>query len=237
MRSRTSTAAQLELALLLAAPDHRIFLVGDDDQSIYGWRLADVRRVLDLADRLPGLRRTDLVTNFRCPRPSSSGRSGWSSATIERFAKRIVARPGAVGRLILAPDAADDDERVRHVFAAWHDPDDGDGETTRAILARTNRELIPAAAVALELRIPFRAERLILPLDDPRLDGILTELTSIDAPGAPLLARLGAMRGERIDAPEILDADGGRRARPMTSPVPPTRRTTRCHSTTWSARS
>ena len=33
--------AQLRLALMLAAPANRIFLVGDDDQSIYGWRLAD----------------------------------------------------------------------------------------------------------------------------------------------------------------------------------------------------
>jgi hypothetical protein len=30
------------MALLLAAPANRIFLVGDDDQSIYGWRLAEV---------------------------------------------------------------------------------------------------------------------------------------------------------------------------------------------------
>jgi superfamily I DNA/RNA helicase len=36
--------SQLRLALLLAAPANRIFLVGDDDQSIYGWRLAEVNR-------------------------------------------------------------------------------------------------------------------------------------------------------------------------------------------------
>ena len=34
---------QLRLALHLAAPENRIFLVGDDDQSIYGWRLAEAR--------------------------------------------------------------------------------------------------------------------------------------------------------------------------------------------------
>ena len=45
-RRRTSIERQLRLALLLAAPANRIFLVGDDDQTIYGWRLADVRRVL-----------------------------------------------------------------------------------------------------------------------------------------------------------------------------------------------
>ena len=58
---------QLELALLLAGDTRDVFLVGDDDQTIYAWRLADVRRILDLAARLPGLRRVDLTTNYRCP--------------------------------------------------------------------------------------------------------------------------------------------------------------------------
>src|SRR3954468_16777833 len=51
---------QLDLALLLAAPANDICLVGDDDQSIYGWRLADVRRILGLEGLLPRLRTIDL---------------------------------------------------------------------------------------------------------------------------------------------------------------------------------
>ncbi len=193
--------SQLELALQLAAPDHRIFLVGDDDQSIYGWRLADVRRVLDLAGRLPGLRRTDLVTNFRCPAPVVERAVRLVEHNVERFAKRISARPGAVGRIVLAPDGADDDDRVRHVLAAWTAAGDPDG-STQAILARTNRELLPAAAVALEAGIPFRAERLDLPLDDPRLEAILADLANGDPGEAPLL-RLGRLRSRLAAAPPI----------------------------------
>jgi hypothetical protein len=81
-RSRTSIGPKLRLALLLAAPDNRIFLVGDDDQSIYGWRLADVRRILGLEALLPGLRRVDLEVNYRfAPARSSSGPSVSSRTT------------------------------------------------------------------------------------------------------------------------------------------------------------
>ena len=44
--------SQLELALLLSAPANRIFLVGDDDQSIYAWRLADVKREVSRTERV-----------------------------------------------------------------------------------------------------------------------------------------------------------------------------------------
>ena len=89
--------AQLRLALLLAAPANRIFLVGDDDQSIYGWRLADVRRILGLDERLPGLRRVDLEVNYRCPRRSSNAPSVSSSTTpsaSRRSSGPDLARPG-----------------------------------------------------------------------------------------------------------------------------------------------
>ena len=110
----------------------------------------------------------------------------------ERFAKRIVARPAAVGRIVLAPDPADDDQRAFHVLASWSASPATDGQETQAILARTNRELLPAAAVALELGLPFRAERLSLPLEDPRIDDLLAAAEVTD--DAPLLVRIARMR-------------------------------------------
>ena len=46
-------AAQLRLVRLLAAPEDNLFVVGDDDQTIYAWRLADVRRILRFPTTTP----------------------------------------------------------------------------------------------------------------------------------------------------------------------------------------
>ena len=183
--------AQLRLALLLAAPDHRIFLVGDDDQSIYGWRLADVRRILGLEALLPGLRRVDLEVNYRCPRAVVERAVRLVEHNGERFAKTIRAGPAAEGRLVLAPDAADETIRLERAIRSW--PAD---ESTRAVLARTNRELLPAVVVALELGLAFRAPRIDLLLESPVVDEIL---------------RVAASAGRRpIDTPVA----GGTRADP-----------------------
>ena len=177
--------SQLRLALLLAAPENRIFLVGDDDQTIYGWRLADVRRVLSMADSLPGLRRIDLTVNYRCPRPVVERAVRLVAHNGERFVKTIEPGPAAHGRLVLAPDGSDETIRMRHVFESW--PDDGG---TRAILARTNAELLPAAVTALEMGLPFRAPRLRFLSEDRRVDAILAAAARLPARGDSPLPRL-----------------------------------------------
>jgi DNA helicase-2/ATP-dependent DNA helicase PcrA len=161
--------SQLELALLLAGERHNVFLVGDDDQTIYAWRLADVRRVLGLAAALPGLRRVDLVTNYRCPRPVVERAVRLIEGNRERFAKTIRARPAAAGQLFLVPDAGDDVARARRLLREWA----GHAPGIHAVLARTNAELAPYAAVALEMGLPYRAAEDGLLLDDPRLDVLL----------------------------------------------------------------
>ena len=181
--------SQLQLAVLLAAPANRIFLVGDDDQSIYGWRLADVRRVLALGAVLPGLRRVDLQVNHRCPRPVIERAVRLIEHNQERFAKVIRAREEAPGSVILAPDAADEPARTERVLRSWPE-DDG----TRAVLARTNRELRPAVVAAMQLGIPFRAASVELLVDDPALDDLLDRLEQDTDHRAPLLVRIGELR-------------------------------------------
>jgi superfamily I DNA/RNA helicase len=192
--------AQLRLALLLAAPANRIFLVGDDDQSIYGWRLADVRRILDLETQLPGLRRVDLEVNYRCPRQVVERAVRLVEHNGERFAKTIRGGPSATGRLVLAPDPSDETVRLERAIRTW--PDDG---TTRAVLARTNRELLPAVVVALRLRLPFRAPRIDLLLDSPIVDDLLEAAASEAIQGEPLLLTLGRLRSGGSNDPKTAE--------------------------------
>jgi superfamily I DNA/RNA helicase len=182
--------AQLRLALLLAAPANRVFLVGDDDQSIYGWRLADVRRILALEEALPALRRVDLTVNYRCPGRVVERAVRLVEHNAERFGKTIRAGPGATGRLVLAPDPSDETVRLERAVATW--PDDG---STRAVLARTNRELLPAVVVAMRLGLPFRAPRVDLPLESPLVDDVLGRAAAmVGGTAEPPVLALGRIR-------------------------------------------
>ena len=176
--------SQLDLAVLLAGDRRDIFLVGDDDQTIYAWRLADVRRVLDLAASLPGLTRVDLVTNYRCPRPVVERAVRLIEVNRERFAKAIRAGPAADGRLLLAPDSGDELARARRLLGGWLTREPG----VHAVLARTNVELAPFAAVALENGICYRAAEDGLALDDVRIDELLSHMPSDKRPSLALAA-------------------------------------------------
>ncbi len=168
---------------------------GWNDQSIYGWRLADVRRLLGLADEaLPNLMRVDLEVNYRCPAPVLARAVRLVEHNVERFAKVIRAGPNTSGSLVLAPTAADDIDRAAAVLASW--PPDG---TTRAVLARTNRELLPVVAAAIRLSLPFRAAELRLPIESPIVDELLAEAMSRDDNASGPLRALSRLPERAID--------------------------------------
>jgi hypothetical protein len=182
-------------------PDERKASNTYDDQSIYGWRLADVRRFLSLANDLPGLRRVDLEVNYRCPPTVVVRAVRLVEHNRERFAKTIRAGPAASGPVVLAADGSDETVRIGRVLDAW--PVDTD---SRAILSRTNRELLPAISAALDRRLPFRPPAIELLVMSTHVDALLDEAETTDS-ALPLLARIESVRSRLADRPPLPDDD------------------------------
>jgi len=90
--------AQLALVDVLSRPTRDVFVVGDDDQLIYGWRFADPRGILGFHERMPPAPWSatyTLGTNYRCSRAVVESAARLVANNVVREVKDVRPREGA----------------------------------------------------------------------------------------------------------------------------------------------
>jgi DNA helicase-2/ATP-dependent DNA helicase PcrA len=96
---------QYVLVSALAERHRNLFVVGDPDQSIYGWRQADIRNILDFEKDYPDARQIHLETNYR------------STARIVEAADRVIRENVARIDRRLRTDNADGEQIILRELA------------------------------------------------------------------------------------------------------------------------
>jgi DNA helicase-2/ATP-dependent DNA helicase PcrA len=138
---------QYELMRMLAGTRHNVCAVGDEDQSIYSWRGADIRNILEFEKDFPEAKIIRLEQNYRSTQNILEAASSVVANNIRRKGKNLwTSRQG--GTKIGYYEAPDGENEA--LFAADHiakylreagRADNSGGETPRAaVLYRTNSQ-------------------------------------------------------------------------------------------------
>ncbi|MDX8402730.1 MAG: UvrD-helicase domain-containing protein [Mariprofundaceae bacterium] len=109
-----SSRIQYALVRLLAPPDGHLTAVGDDDQSIYGWRGAEVRNLFQLERDYPELTVIRLEENYRSTGHILRAANSLIAHNSERLGKELRSNlgPGKPVRVWECDDPADEARRI-----------------------------------------------------------------------------------------------------------------------------
>ena len=105
---------QYRLVKELAAAHRNICVVGDPDQSIYGWRQADIRNILDFERDFPNAKVLLLEQNYRSTKRIVDAAQAVISMNTERKPKRLLTE-NAVGTAIIVREHYDEGQEAQFV--------------------------------------------------------------------------------------------------------------------------
>lgn len=146
---------QYEVIRMLAAPRYNLFVVGDDDQSIYGFRGAKPELMLYMKQEFPSLRTISLTVNYR----STEFITGAAARVIlhndTRFYKRVQSFRGR-GQNVHVQEVLDEQEEAQYVTEEIQKKlDQGIKPGEIAVLFRAAVQARMISEILSEHRIPF----------------------------------------------------------------------------------
>ncbi len=133
--------AQNEIVLMLAAEHHSVCVVGDSDQSIFGWRGADIRNIFEFEEAFPDAAVIPLEQNYRSTKTILDAANAVIANNVTRVPKELWTEGEAGGPIVRYRAEDEYDE------AAWVATEigrlkefDGIGYGDVAVFYRTNAQ-------------------------------------------------------------------------------------------------
>src|SRR5579871_1371554 len=128
---------------MLAGTRHNVCAVGDEDQSIYSWRGADIRNILEFEQDFPEAKIIRLEQNYRSTQNILQGASAVVANNVRRKGKNLWTsrQGGAKIGYYEAPDGENEALFIADAIACYMREANERGETPKAaVLYRTNSQ-------------------------------------------------------------------------------------------------
>jgi len=137
---------QYKLLELLASEHNNICVVGDDDQSIYGWRGANIRNILDFHKHFDGTKVIKLETNYRS-----------TEAILEAANNLIEHNSGRLGKKLISHRGKGESVKLLHSLDEAHEA---------KTIAREIKELLARGVHPDEIAVLYRINALSRSLEE-----------------------------------------------------------------------
>ena len=149
--------AQNEIILQLGALSHNVCVVGDSDQSIYGWRGADIRNILEFEEAFPETTVVVLEQNYRSSQTILDAANAVISNNLRRKPKDLWTDQGA-GQPIVRYDAESEHDEAAYIVHEMSKLHEREGVTwgDQAVFYRTNAQSRIIEEELVRRGVPYR---------------------------------------------------------------------------------
>jgi DNA helicase-2/ATP-dependent DNA helicase PcrA len=140
---------------LLAGRHHNVMVVGDDAQSIYGWRGANFANILKFPDRHPGAKVYRIETNYRSTPQILAVANAAIAANVHQHPKQLVParKPGSKPALVACQDASQQAAFVAQRMVELHE--EGQSLREMAVLYRSHFHALELQLELTKRNVPF----------------------------------------------------------------------------------